>query len=146
MDVIITQPDREGKIPTAELHEIGKNNNLNTLQTDEVTSKLVADKWLTKVTQHRRITTNRKNGRAIIDDEEAEGEEEEEENGARRKRLPVSESDDVSFALGIRSFLELRPYFEEMYEGYIPECILCSDLVIRVTLHFISVQSSPVSH
>jgi hypothetical protein len=34
-------------------------------------------------------------------------------------------------SLGIRSFLELKAYIEEVYKDYILECIMCQELVIK---------------
>ena len=41
-------------------------------------------------------------------------------------------------SLGIRTFLELKTYIEEVYSDYIYECIMCQEVVIKVspTLYF----------
>ena len=37
--------------------------------------------------------------------------------------------------LGIRSLLELRPYFEAAFDGEVIECVLCSEIVFTVRFY-----------
>jgi len=45
--------------------------------------------------------------------------------------MPEGENDRRPVSLGIRSFLELKPFFEEEYQESITECVICSDLIIK---------------
>jgi len=40
-------------------------------------------------------------------------------------------SGNNGISLGVRSFLELRPYFEQMYPDDVVDCVMCSELVIK---------------
>jgi hypothetical protein len=51
-------------------------------------------------------------------------------NFEKDKWLQSSENRE-KYYLGVRAFLELKPYFEEAYGGRISECVMCAELVLK---------------